>query len=994
MVDVFDSLTQEDIMVDTKPPPQPTTRDVFDSFALEDFGIDTIPAVKQPNPISAPVETQPDVFSSFTADDVFSSPKPTEDEPSFVKDVIVKTGADFAKAVVPYLKYVDPSERDEFMKLDKQHQVRALLLENLEAVTEIGFGVAEKTIGPPLKAFLKLKFPKTYAKLTKSIGKAKVPEKPPAAVVDDAVLDTTPKPELPKYAGSINLQRQQISDQAKLMELERFEATGKKVVISHEETITEAEKILKEFKANPVEFEKRIAEIKAGRTPTTPEELAHRITNATNAENFKQASIDLRDGKISLEDFKKLEDNVRSHQIDVTDPLASEAGRRLNMYNIEVGKNRAMKAVGALKKGMNQRQINDLAKLDLDDPMSVDRFVKNLPTPKLKDFFYEYWYNSILSGIPTHVVNVASNTLWLATQVPHRALSGVFDAAISSYKGVARTRYMSEVFPMLAGFKGGMRKAGKAGWEMLKTGEIKEFETKWAKDMGSALGAFERSNNAAVRNIGKYLTVPTKALRGMDVFFNSLAYDGQMGAIALRAAKNKGLKGDALKDFTQKFIANPSNAAHKEALEFSKYATFMDEPGKIGQALLSARSVGSQFGEPARMIIPFVRTIGNLLKRGIEMTPGVGLGLAKGQNPADVIAKQLEGAIVAFTVYSKAASGEIELVGAAPEKKSERELFYRQGKKPWSIGIGPEGNKTYIQYRRVEPFNTIIASVAIALEKVKTAKDDEGLEEIAGDLVSSFADNYIDSSYMQGVTQMLDRYGSQKGMLSRTAAGLVPYSGFLRSITRAAEVYEEGTAKLKDAKPKKGESFVSSTKKAIANMVPFANRIPFLPELPVKVELWGNEVELEGGIFRQWLPYKWSKGKNDPVENFLEELGQYPGQPSQTMKVGGEDLVLDDDIYRNYIIDSGMSAKKRLDFLVKTPEWKRRLKTERGRKALETSIEKIMNSSRRKSRGRAIAEQRRKPTERKIPLISSLDKDVIKRIPEETIEAYLNRISV
>lgn len=939
-------------------------------------------------------------------------------EPSFMRDVVGTTATIFAKAMVPYLKFVDPAERERFMELDQQHQVRDLLLQNLEAVTEIGFGIAGKVIGPPLKLFLKAKFPKTYSRLTKAIGKADAPEKP--AKIDEAIPEkpvepipektpTVPEPteeelaraaffktelpdkppiplpttgvapgvgvgeavkELPKYAGSINLRRQQISDQAKQLELEIFETSGKKIKITHDELITEAESVLKQFEADPDLFNARIKDIQAGRTPTIPEELAHRILNAKNAENFQQASIDLRDGKITLDEFRKIEEGAVSQQIDITDPLAEEAGRRLSMYNIEVGKNRAMKAIGKLGKKLNQRQISDMAKIDWDDPMSVSRFARNLPDPKLRDYFYEYWYNSILSGVPTHVVNVASNTLWLATQVPHRALSGALDAVISSYTGAARTRYFSEIFPMLAGFKGGMKKATKSGWAMLRKGELQEFETKWAKEIGAALGSFERSNVKVVRDIGKFLTIPTKALRGMDVFFNSLAYDGQMGALALRAAKNKGLKGDALDAFTKSFIKNPSKVAHDEALDFAKYATFMDDPGKIGQAVLSIRSIGPQFGEPLRLVVPFVRTLGNLLKRGIEMTPLIGLGLARGQNPADVIAKQLLGGIVALSVYLKAASGEIELVGAAPDSSAEREAFYREGKKAWSIGIGPEGERTYIQYRRIEPFNTIIASVAIAMEATKAAKDDDTLEDIAWKLITDFRDNYIDSAYLQGVTQILDRYGARKGAISRVAASvLVPWSGFFRSITRASEVYEErretgagpvealykgeGAAKLRE-KPKKDEDIISGTLRIASNM------IPFLPKEPARVDLWGEEIELEGGVFRQWLPYKWSKGKDDPVEKMLQAIDRYPAIPDQIVSIDKEKVRLDDDIYRSFIIEAGMGAKTELDERVQRETWQAWLANEAKHDDLVNKIDKIIRRYRNKARHLAIKEQKRR----------------------------------
>lgn len=91
-------------------------------------------------------------------------------------------------------------------------------------------------------------------------------------------------------------------------------------------------------------------------------------------------------------------------------------------------------------------------------------------------------------------------------------------------------------------------KAAKAAVEMFRTGKISDFETKWAVEMGDTLGAFDRSRNEVVRGIGKVVTIPSKALRAMDVYSNAIAYDSQMAALATRRALQRGLK--ELKDRT------------------------------------------------------------------------------------------------------------------------------------------------------------------------------------------------------------------------------------------------------------------------------------------------------------------------------------------------------------------------------------------------------------------------------------------------------------
>lgn len=73
------------------------------------------------------------------------------------------------KTMVPYLKYVDPEEREKFMKMSQQEQTRDLLLQNLEAVGELGTAPILKG----LKPILQLHFPKTHKLLTKGFGKPK-----------------------------------------------------------------------------------------------------------------------------------------------------------------------------------------------------------------------------------------------------------------------------------------------------------------------------------------------------------------------------------------------------------------------------------------------------------------------------------------------------------------------------------------------------------------------------------------------------------------------------------------------------------------------------------------------------------------------------------------------------------------------------------------------------------------------------------------------------
>jgi hypothetical protein len=825
-----------------------------------------------------------------------------------------------SKDILPYLRYVDPSERERFMQLSQQRQSRELLLQNLQAMVELGGG---KIVESGIKiAAHKLSpvFRKVFPKSAKNIDEIADAYTPASEVVDSSGL--------PKYAGSINLQRQRIAKDLKLAEIRVADEFTKSKKINWAEVDAESAKIMQSEKAVAEIFEKR----KRGSALSVVDRDVFRKAEIDGLYKFQNAM----ENATSAEQAIQIQNKFRDELFAPTSEVAREAGQALNIYKKEIGLSRLGKAFEKLDRNLNPRELKAFKELDLDNPTQVKRFMNELGDPKLMDYVYEYWYNSILSGIPTHAVNIASNTLWRVFQIPHRALTGAVDSMISVLKpGRQRTRFMNESLPLMMGYIRGKPQAAKRGWDMMRHGRVTEFETKWAQEIGSSLGAFDRSGSKVVRGVGKVLTVPTKALRTMDVYANSIAYDGQMQALAKRSWNLIKGKKPPFKDYSKKFVSEAPDWAHKEAMEFAKYTTFMSDPGQFSRWIIQGRDIVPG----GRFVIPFVNTIGNLLKRGVEMTPGIGLALARNQNASEVVAKQLEGLIVAAMVYKKIEDGEI--TGAAPTNRAENEAFYRQGKKAWSMKVGD----SYYQYRRVEPFNTIIASSVIFHKNIKQALakgNDERATKLLWNMGNEFKNNLIDSSYLQGMSQLMDRYGGFKKMPTQIGASLMPFSGFWRSINRSYEASVEGSAKYRP-----GDTWTSA----------FANVIPGLYDLKEpKLNVWGKEIELEGGVFRQWLPYKWSKATEDPVEIFLEKLDVYPSLPSQRVTYKGTSFKLDDDIYRNYVIDVGYEAKRKLELKIKGT-WGAAINNEKHHGLLKDRVDKLFVKERYRARQKAIKEQ-------------------------------------
>lgn len=770
--------------------------------------------------------------------------------------------------------------------------------------------------------------------LAKEIG----PAKPEGTTLDIMGVSTTykklretlkgvgKKVKLPKYARSINLEKQDIPQEMKAFQKEVGELAPKKY-----QSWDTTDELSKEILSDYEKIYKVAAKAKRGQALNTKEINALRQINVNAVSRLKEIA---ETG--TPEQFAKSYESYANSLFKATSDASSEIGRALNIHKKDVSVNRMASAFRKLERSLNKRELDEFKKLNMENPFEVKQFIDRLGDPKLMDYFYEYWYNSILSGPPTHLVNIISNTGWGAFQIPHRALTGGIDSIYSMLTGQPRSVYAREIVPMMGGYLTGFGKGRAGAAEMLRTGRIQQFETKWVRDMGhNVIGAFERSPHASLRKLAPYVSTPTRALRAMDVWANSIAYDAQLRALAMRSGLKQGLKGDDLLLHQWELLENPSETMLKQASEFAKYSTFMDDPGKITQWMIAGRNKIPL----SRLVVPFVNTLANLTKRGIEMTPGVGLTLAKGQRPAEVLAKQIEGTMLSFYILQKADAGEI--TGPAPKNEAERDAFYRQGKLPWSIRIGD----TWYQYRRIEPFNTVIASAAIAYESLKNAKDDATAADIFGDFADGMVENLLDSTFLSGVTNILDRYGRRKGMVQRMAASTVPLSGFWRSIIRAYEVGTEGKTLLRDTK-----SFIGA----------LSQNVPGMQEMvPPRIDVWGDPIEIPGGVGRQWLPYKFKAETKDPVERGLMKL-------NEDLQAAGEDTLflgmpekeirgveLTDPQYQDYVKIKGDAAKKRMRAIITGPNWARLKPVNRRR-----IMSKVWSAAGREAKAKMLAKYR------------------------------------
>ena len=156
---------------------------------------------------------------------------------------------------------------------------------------------------------------------------------------------------------------------------------------------------------------------------------------------------------------------------------------------------------------------------------------------------------------------------------------------------------------------------------------------------------------------------------------------------------------------------------------------------------------------------------------------------------------------------------------------------------------------------------------------------------------------------LKGLNDLLDE-NKRPNYFDRFAGTFIPYSSFWRSINRSLEVVKEGDANVRDVK-------------SIADG--FTQNLPFgTLKLKPKMNVWGEEIVLEGGVLRQWLPFKYRTKNPDKLEIELERIGLYPSIPEKKynhydMKTGKTTILdIPDKIYEEGRLSFGKHLKESL----------------------------------------------------------------------------------
>lgn len=519
----------------------------------------------------------------------------------------------------------------------------------------------------------------------------------------------------------------------------------------------------------------------------------------------------------------------------------AEAGRALSAFRMMANSKDAPGRIleGMVNSGGGPGRLKQAADAIIDleaDPGNLNKFIEKVNKPKLKDKLVEVWYNFLLSGPQTHVVNTLSNTLTSLGQIPEHAVAAGVGAARRALRRDAADRVLfSEVgarsVGLLQGTKEGLRMFATA----LRTGEPADFVTK-----------LEHQGQKAVSGLkGEVLRLPSRFLTAEDELFKGIARRMELSGQAIRKASKEGLKGQEAKDRAAELMANPTDDMMLSALEYGRYATFQSKLGPFASKIAAATNEYPIL----KLVLPFVRTPTNLFKFFVERSPAAPLMrefrkdfMAGGAKRDLAIAKVMVGSGMGAVVAEMAGKGLI--TGSPPKDDNKRRLIEADGWQPYSVKIGDR----YYSYKRLDPFALTIGAAA-DFATLSDGMTDKQLDNQAGIITSSIIGNLSNKTWLSGVSDMLaalddpERFGSS--FLKRLAGSMTVPTG-VAQIARSMDPVGRETPDIASA---------------------IQNRLPGLSDnLLPKRDVWGQPIVSEGGVGPDILSPIWTKAdKNDPI---------------------------------------------------------------------------------------------------------------------------------
>jgi hypothetical protein len=754
------------------------------------------------------------------------------------------------------------------------------------------------------------------AKLTKAVGEAAAEGRGVAAAVGNEKRGEAPPPsngglkfaqppsgDLPKYAGSINLERtpaeirKQVLDRYTANKPE-IDANYRKNVISNDET----KALARDLRLDKAEADKLLNKgATSGRSLSRVEMLKLRDYYASVEREAREVGQRYQEtGKLAdlIEYQEKLAEASAVHPS--VQRNAAEFGRQLQSLKIlaearNISKTNAVRATELLRKEFgdaweqNSREVIErISRIPEGDVREFNKVLRQYAKFSFGDKLNSFYVANLLSGIQTNVKNFVGNASMPPIETTVKVLRASLDPALAKLQGRPREYFMGEAAASVAGRVQGFKQGLLAAKQILRDGMTEQQAAK-----------LEMPRHYEFQGLAKAWNIPGRLLSASDAIFKATAISGELRAQAVKLAMKEGARGQSLDARVKQLIQSPTDEMVNAAYEQAKFETFTSDPGAFTKAFLRFR----EDAPPLKPVAPFVNVPINLLKRGSELMPAgflepvrdMAMGrlweamgrpdFAKGKmslkdpRVADAFARATIGTAIAIYAAQKYADG--ELTGRAPASAGDRDAFLRT-RQEYSVKVG----NRWVRYTDFGPLAIPFLSGA-AIEDARQTNKNFPAEAVATEAIGSLARGIFEQSFFTGIGNLFDVMGPGRGgsfgdAVERTASGyasgLVPFSGLQRSVKNAMDPVFRQPDNIYE-RIKSGLPWLSET-------------------VPSKLNALGEEQKGSrlNGIFGFGL--RDTKVPNADIEKELARLEVSPSIPSKALNIASRQFELTRDQQR------------------------------------------------------------------------------------------------
>ena len=624
---------------------------------------------------------------------------------------------------------------------------------------------------------------------------------------------------------------------------------------------------------------------------------------AMSSRTSELAQTALRTG--TLEDKLKWAESYQQTRILFLNATGaqSEAGRALRVLReLREGMSVSQRLVSeAMKQGRLTKVMGEFDNIMAQipsDPTEAAKFLSANMDHGAFDKLTSYFMANILSAIPSYIRNGIGSAVNSVGRVAVKGmLAGPMDALISKLTGRQRAIYSTEALHEIAGSSFALRQGLDDAWSTLRNG----FSTKAIQE-GVEFGELNLPKVEFTGGLLNPWNQPGRILEATDRFFQTFnqatSKNGLIWARAQREADAKGLVGQAFDDFmTQRMSQLQADDFIRGAsVQEGRVSAFREDPGKIANTLIGLK----QQAPILNYIIPFVKTVSNIFRQGIEHSPlapvlsrtrqqmfpnKAGMSEAEAwmadRKQSEAFAKWAFGLASMVPIGVYAATG--KLSGSGPSDPAKRAALYEQGWRPNSIQIGDK----WYTYSTWQPLSIPMALVANAFESYEDSVDafsKEGKEvdweKAAAATAFKVLNSATQQSYLQGVmalsAAMEDPDQFAENFLRQMAQGFYPMSGLQRTIARAVD------PNIRENK---------TVQESLQRITPGISQ-----DLPSRLNRWGEDVTYSGGPVWRAIggPVLGGEGrKQDPINDELMRLKIDVGLPSERVVMGGKQVPLE-----------------------------------------------------------------------------------------------------